>query len=363
MIALNKTIRLFLDSIGRRDEYEFYLDKFKAERSACFALLCPDLRSITAGAEMLAFDLHFLLRLELVPAILLCGPESAAMKQALSVEPIFEFQTLETGTTAAFIEQARMTEKVPVFVAGNKELKEALLPLLPETAKRVHFIRPSGGLKSEAGELLPYIYTHKENDQVLEPLEYDYPALAKQLLDHCPGVHLSVTSPINLLQEIFTVKGAGTLFRRGSDIEYFRAMDGVDRGRLLKLLEDSFVKKLASETFLEKTVHAYIETEYRGAVLLEEHQAGCYLSKFAVGREARGEGLAQELWREVCNRHDALFWRSNASNPFNSWYHKQADGHHAAGKWQVYWRGISADAISGIIAYCCTRDEDFLSES
>ncbi|HEY5621199.1 MAG TPA: hypothetical protein VIR77_01225 [Pontiella sp.] len=363
MIALNKTIRLFLDSIGRRDEYEFYLDKFQAEQSACFALLCPDLGSISAGAEMLAFDLHFLLRLELVPAILLCGPEAVKMQQALSVEPIFEFQTLESGTTAAFIEHARMMEKVPVLVAGNMELKEALMQLLPGTAKRAHFIRPSGGLKSADGELMPYIYTHKENYQVLEPLEYDYPALAKQLLDHCPGVHLSVTSPINLLQEIFTVKGAGSLFRKGSEIVYFPAMERVDRARLLKLLEASFGKKLVSEGFLEKTVHAYIEKEYRGAVLLEEHPAGCYLSKFAVGREARGEGVALELWREVCNRHDALFWRSNISNPFNSWYHKQADGHHAVGKWQVYWRGISADAISGIIEECRLRKEDFASEA
>ena len=75
MITLNKTIRLFLDGIGRREEYEFYLDKFRADRAACFALLCPDLGSIEAGAEMLAFDLHFLLRLELVPAILLSGSE------------------------------------------------------------------------------------------------------------------------------------------------------------------------------------------------------------------------------------------------------------------------------------------------
>ena len=52
MITLNKTIRLFLDSIGRRDEYEFYLNKFQSEHSACYALLCPDLDSIEAGAEL-----------------------------------------------------------------------------------------------------------------------------------------------------------------------------------------------------------------------------------------------------------------------------------------------------------------------
>ena len=94
MTALNKTIRLFLDGIGQRDEYEFYLEKFHADQSACFALLCPDLGSIETGVEILAFDLHFLLRLDLVPAILLCGDQAQAMKSALSAERIFDFQSV-----------------------------------------------------------------------------------------------------------------------------------------------------------------------------------------------------------------------------------------------------------------------------
>ncbi|RKX47637.1 MAG: hypothetical protein DRP64_00525 [Verrucomicrobia bacterium] len=359
MITLNKTIRLFLDGIGRREEYEFYLDKFRADQAACFALLCPDLGSIEAGAEVLAFDLHFLLRLELVPAILLCGEEAEKMKSALAVEPIFEFQSFENGSVAGFIQQAQNSEKVPVLVAENIELGDALLQLLPDVAKRVHFVRAAGGLKSASGELLPYIYTHKENPQVLEEAGYDFPPLGKKLLEKRPGVHLSITSPINLLSEIFTVKGAGTLFRKGSEIAHVQGLDNIDRPRLLNLLEESFGKKLKDEAFLDHVSDAFIEKDYRGAVLLEEHPAGYYLSKFAVGQEARGEGVAMELWREVCRSHDALFWRSNGSNPFNSWYDKQADGHHTAGKWQIFWRGISADSISEIIGYCCGRDEDF----
>ena len=361
MITLNKTIRLFLDSIGRRDEYEFYLDKFHADPSACFALLCPDLESIEAGAEVLAFDLHFLLRLELVPAILLCGEKASKMREALATEPIFDFQPLDGGVPD-FIQYARQAEKVPVLVAENVELEDALLQLLPSVAKRVHFIRAAGGLKSASGELLPYVYTHKENFQILEPLEYDFPALGKRLVDARPGTHLSITSPINLLSEIFTVKGAGTLFRKGSEIARFRGLENVARARLLGLLEESFVKKLKSESFLDRVNDAYIEKDYRGAVLFEQHPAGLYLSKFAVGQEARGEGVAMDLWREVCRNHDALFWRSNVANPFNAWYDKQADGRHIAGKWQIFWRGVSADAISGIIEYCCMREEDFGEE-
>ncbi len=359
MTALNKTIRLFLDGIGRRDEYEFYLNKFQADPSACFALLCPDIGSIEAGAEVLAFDLHFLLRLELVPAILLCGEQAPAMKAALAVEPIFDFHHLDKALVGDFILNARNLERVPVLVAEELSLEEALLELLPVTAKRVHFVRAGGGLKSEDGTLRPYVYTHKENFKPLEPLEFDFPALAGTLLDQRPGVHVSVTSPMNLLQEIFTVKGAGTLFRRGSRIDHFQTLEQVDRERLLKLLESSFSKPLKNTDFLKNVSDSYLEKNYRGAVLLENHPAGCYLSKFAVGREARGEGVALELWQEVCRNHEALFWRSHIENPFNAWYHKHADGHHAVGRWQIFWRGVSAEAISSIIAYCCDREEDF----
>ncbi len=360
MIVLNKTIRLFLDAIGRRDEYEFYLGKFQSAHTACFALLCPDLGSIEAGAGVLAFDLQFLMRLELVPAILLCEAEAARMQALLSAEPIFAFRPLAAGDAAAFIRQSREAEKVPVFVGPRAPLADALLQLVPAVARRIHIVRAAGGLKSASGEPLPHVYTRKENYQPLEPLEYDFPALAGRLFDERPGIHISVTSPINLLQEIFTVKGAGTLFCKGSEILRFQGLEGVDRARLADLLETSFGKKLTSPGFLDRVGPAYLEKDYRGAVLLEEHPDGFYLSKFAVGREARGEGLAMELWREVCRNHAALFWRSDAANPFNSWYHMQADGHHVAGKWQVFWRGVPATAISRIIEYCTGRAEDFV---
>jgi len=181
------------------------------------------------------------------------------------------------------------------------------------------------------------------------------------LLEERPGIHLSITSPINLLQEIFTVKGAGTLFRKGSEIEHFQEVENLDDSRLLDLLEESFGKKLTNQSFLERVSDAYIEKAYRGAVLLEHPPSGSSLSKFAVGQEARGEGVAMELWREICRNHEALFWRSNVANPFNSWSHNQADGHHATGKWHIFWRGVSADSISTIIEYCCERGEDFKS--
>ena len=358
-MMLNKTIRLFLDGIGRRDEYEFYLNKFQAGHSACFALLCPDLGSLELGAEMLTFDLQFLLQLELVPAILLQGEEAEQMQDLLAHESIFVFESLSSIDAEEFVQQARAAGKVPVFVEKKSGLVEALKTLVPTVVKRVHLIRAAGSLRSEEGRTFPYVYTQKEMPDGVLREDRAWFDLGKGVLKSFPGIHLSVTSPINLLQEIFTVKGAGTLFRKGSEICSLSSSADLDRARLVELLETSFGKPLTNRAFLDQISCAYIEKAYRGAVLLEEHDAGFYLSKFAVGHEARGEGLAQELWQAVYENHPALFWRSAVSNPFNAWYQNQADGYHITEKWQVFWRGINPLNISSIIEFCNIRPPDF----
>ena len=336
-MLLNQTIRLFLDSIGRREEYEFYLNKFQAADAACFALLVPDFACLEQGAEAFAFDLNFLLRLGLRPAVVLSGHDADARWKLLAENPLFVKAVLpEVGGTEG---------QVPVFF-------EPLERMVPCVGKRVHFIRAAGGFDAD------YYYTQRENSLQLTDEEQRVADEVAALLDARPGTHLSVTSPMNLLQEIFTVKGAGTVFRRGSTIEK-TDLAGLDSAKLMLLLEDSF-KKSPIPHAVDDVSTVYLETGYRGAVLLEEQEAGLYLSKFAVGPQARGEGLAQELWDEVCLNHSAFFWRSRTGNPVNQWYDRQADGYFTAGQWIVFWRGISADAIPRIVDFCQNRAPDFL---
>ncbi len=97
----------------------------------------------------------------------------------------------------------------------------------------------------------------------------------------------------------------------------------------------------------------------QGLLRSEEHPAGRYLSKFAVGFEARGEGLANELWSMVRRDHAALFWRSRPDNPFNGWYDRQAEGRWRGEAWHVFWRGLRVEDIPSVIRYCCERPADF----
>lgn len=338
-MLLNKTIRLFLDSIGRREEYEFYLNKFQSAGTECFALLAPDLESLEQGSEALAFDLHFLLELGLRPAVVLCGPNAEPCWNLLKNFPHFE---RADGPLSR-------EKSVPVFVEEKSSVLESLVQKIPVIGKRVHFIRAAGGLSME------YYYVQKPVE-TLSPDDKMLAETAAALLGARPGTHISVTSPINLLKEIFTVKGAGTVFRRGSVLCSGRVPD---RTRLPALLQESFGKKPAESAF-DAVTTVYFEENYRGAVLMENHAQGLYLSKFAVGSEARGEGLAQELWDEVCRNHPSFFWRSRKGNPVNQWYDRQADGRHTAGEWVVFWRGMNASAIPDLIAFCSSRPSDFI---
>jgi len=368
-MLLNRTIRLFLDSIGRREEYEFYLNKFQSADTACFALLVPDLESLEQGPAALAFDLRFLLRLGLKPAVVLCGSDAEARWALLADDPMFE-KVEFSNTDGELVESIEnFNEKVPVFFQGLEKLEGAgsqsaealakedacfqcLEKMIPTIGKRVHFIRASGGFDAE------YYYTLKDNPVELSDEEQALADIASALLAARPGTHISVTSPMNLLKEIFTVKGAGTVFRKGSTII---ALDfqTLKKNKLLALLEESF-EKTPKPDALDDVTQVYLEENYRGAVLLEEKPEGLYLSKFAVGPEARGEGVAQELWDEVCKNHSAFFWRSRVGNSVNQWYDRQADGYYTVGDWQIFWRGMTADSLPGLIAFCENRVPDFL---
>jgi predicted GNAT superfamily acetyltransferase len=371
-ILLNKTIRLFLDSIGRREEYEYYLDRFQHARTAAFAVLCPERSGFEEVAPVFTFDLITLLRLELFPVIALCGSAAGEMCTMLLREEhpyrIFDWPTGDgSGRDAspvdvltAFIGECRAQGCITIIRAAEVTLPDLLQDLVPMVSRRVHLIRPAGQLRSRAGQALSYYYTARPESPELADEDIWIRDLAEELLAHFPSTHVSVASPWNLLEELFTVKGAGCVLRRGSIIEHTRDMDTLDRIRLAGLLEQSFGRRLRGDGFLEHLAEAYFERDYRGAALLEKTDEGMYLSKFAVGVEARGSGLAQELWQLLDRDHSQLFWRARAANPVNQWYEKQADGFHRAGDWRIFWRGIDADHISAIIRYSLERPEDFL---
>jgi len=362
--TLSKTLRLFLDSIGRREEYEFYLKKFQAERSVCFALVAPDTAAVEQSGDLMTFDLQFLLRLELTPLVVLAGED--AVRNAASLGAYGDYAVLYDLSLDDSDEVWRhslrvcyQAGKIPVWLQPYAELGPTVRGLCPRIVRRIHLLRVQGMLRDGHDEKIFYHYTRRDNPHQLNPQDADVVRLAESWLAHDAQLHISVASPLHLLQEMFTVRGMGSIIRPGSLIRHVTGLETVDAERLLKLVSEAFGKELRDQSSLEAASDIYLETSYRGAVLLETHPAGKYLSKFAVGTEARGEGLAQELWETACASQEKLFWRSRGDNPVNQWYERQAQGRHRAGRWTVFWRGITAENLPEVIHYCLNRPPDF----
>ena len=125
---------------------------------------------------------------------------------------------------------------------------------------------------------------------------------------------VAVTSPLLLLPELFTIRGAGTLIKRGSPILVKRGFADLDQARVASLLQSSFGRDLTPGFFDRDIARVYVEENYRGAALVRETPLGAYLCKLAVEREAQGEGLGRDLWQLVVSDYKSLFWRARPDN-------------------------------------------------
>ncbi|HMJ12212.1 MAG TPA: hypothetical protein VK524_12395, partial [Polyangiaceae bacterium] len=170
---------------------------------------------------------------------------------------------------------------------------------------------------------------------------------------------VSVASPFSLLKELFTLKGAGTLIKRGTPIERFSSYADVDVPRLTALLEASFERSLDPLFFERPPLAVYAESSYRGAAILHESSVAPFLTKFAVEPEAQGEGIGQDLWQAMLRNHRALFWRARHDNPINSWYVSLCDGMVRGPSWHVFWRGVEPSRVPDVVSEALSRPFDF----
>ncbi len=149
----------------------------------------------------------------------------------------------------------------------------------------------------------------------------------KQLLEKVPhSMGVTVVNPLQFLRELFTINGAGTLIRRGSRIDVHDGWESVDPARLRALFASAFGRDISDDFFTRPIARTFVEESYRGAAVVAETPVAPYLTKFAVERQAQGEGLGSEIWSLVTRDYPAFFWRSRPENPITAWYVKQCDG-------------------------------------
>jgi acetylglutamate kinase len=232
--------------------------------------------------------------------------------------------------------------------------------------RKVVFLSRRAGLVNGSGPAPSVVSLATDLDRLLAPgaLSRGQAMLVRQirrLLDQTPlsltGV--TVVNPLLFLRELFTVNGAGTLIRRGSRIDARQGWGAVDPPRLRALFESAFGRTIRDDFFSRPIARTFVEEAYRGAAIVADTPVAPYLTKFAVERQAQGEGLGSEIWSLVTRDYPSFFWRSRPGNPITAWYVKQCDGLVRFPEWHVFWRGLPVETIDPAVRYALASPSDF----
>jgi NAT, N-acetyltransferase, of N-acetylglutamate synthase len=348
----------FLASVGRPAEAELYLSLFRAERRESFAVIAVDRDVAGVAADALAVDLEFLSQLGLSPILAFDSAEQADAIAAW-LAPDVRAEVVEASRAA----QLARAGGIPLVPLAGDVAELASLCAALGTRKLV-LLGADAGL-SRSAQPLSIVDLTAEWDELSAPgtlseAHAEILGRARVLIDAVPhAMTVSVTSPLDLLRELFTVRGAGTLIRRGATVNVYEGLGEIDRSRLAELIESSFARRLLPDFWHRPIERTYLAGDYRGAALIAATEQGAYLSKLAVGAPARGEGIARDLWRALCRDYPALFWRSRPDNPICSWYQEQCHGMVKLGPWHIYWRGLPGDRLAAAIETAYAAPLDF----
>jgi acetylglutamate kinase len=376
-----EAILRFLDSLGRVSDAQFYLGLFHSLPRESFAVLSVDGEVVRDALEALVFDLRYLSQLELYPSLVfgLLDDRKAAGHTEATVRALARAQVPAVlidpqADLAAAIRAAVQQGTLPVLAldpgTGLEARFEAIARVLEELrTRKLILVRRHGRLGRRREDRISIVNLSTDYERLLQNnlLPKDQVAILAQVRHLlCERLHhralAAVTSPLNLLKELFTVKGGGTLIKRGGTIRRFEGTGEIDRERLHQLLESSFGKRLRPGFLDQIFARVYLEDSYRGAALVRDTPMGAYLSKFAVETQAQGEGLGRDLWELLAADYPALFWRARPDNRILPFYEKVCDGLTRFPRWHVFWTGIPPGRVARVIQYALDAEEDFLVE-
>jgi hypothetical protein len=384
-------IQRFLESVGQKADVDLYLKLFRSQRKESFAIIAADAQIVRAALDPFHFDLRILAGLGLYPVVLvgLLDARDADKQSQRILEWLLEDEVaakvIGSGTDLpqeiqTTVRQTLEQNTIPIVsLDAAKELaiddRFRLLRTLAAglESRKVIFLSTSSGIEREGAPRISLVNLQADYDRLLTTggLPRRHESLlrhVKTLLDQLPQrMSVAVVNPLHLLRELFTVSGAGTLIRKGSRIEKLSGLGAVDRGRLTQLLESAFGRALAPGAMedgglvVAQSETVYLEENYMGAALLGSTDIAPYLSKFAVNRQAQGEGIGGEIWSMLTRDFPVFFWRARPTNPIVSWYAKECDGLVRFPDWHVYWRGLPPSKIESAIAYARALPRAFVS--
>jgi len=374
-VGIRDTVLRSLSAVGATKEAKFYAELFTAQDAERFALIVLDPRCLKNPLlEALISNLRILSDLGLAPVLLvgaLDEDRTSVKFQSQRLAKDLDLASVRTAklNTASYqlipeVRQKARKGKIPILEMTERRGKMNLMTLVKELKpNKVIFLQPSGGL-SRGDERLSFLNI----DRLDETIDFDsltigqarFISLVQELVqDKMNDAVYVIASPLNLLAELFTTKGSGTLLRRAAPIMTVPTLARTDKVKLKLSIEEAFGKEVKS-VFLRNKIHqAFIEEDYRGGAIFTQLAGLPYLSKFWVSRAAQGEGIARDIWDTMCSEIPAFFWRSRMENPFNDWYMSSCEGMQINGDWRVFWKGLDAPEVPGAIIAASSAPDDF----
>jgi GNAT superfamily N-acetyltransferase len=365
----------FLSGVGPGSEAEFYLRLFRSRARESFAAIVFDPETWRENADGVALDLRLLASLSLTPVVVLgfYRPEHAAEYARILAAKLSDMgvpsSTWDSSASREAIAASAARGEIPLLQLREREEEsregELARTLASLNTHKLIFLRNEGWLSAH-GRRLSVVNLSDEFQELmaLPELGAEQKRLlscsrrfVQELLPH--ELLVTIASPLSLLHELFTVKGAGTLLRRGARILHHGALSELDEAKLSQLLEYSFGKPLREGALERPFANIYVEEQYRGAALLMDTPLGQYLSKFAVTRQAQGEGIGRDLWQAMLADHAQLFWRARPDNPIRPFYERQCDARARAAEWIVYAIGVPPAQLPAVIAHAVAQPADF----
>ncbi len=369
------TVMKSLMAIGSGEEAAFYANLFQQQDAEKFALIAIDPRCLQNPLlEALISDLKIIHDLGLTPILVVGALEEEKTNvrfQAQRLCKALEMANIKTRklNCASYQLMPDVLKKVRsglFTVLEMTELKKGLdLVGLAKAIKpaKVIFLQPSGGFRMN-GERLPVVNID-QLEEVVDPEQLTegqqkfvgaVRLLANKTKHPCTYV---IASPLNLLGELFTVRGSGTMLRRGATILNKPSYNNVSKIKLRESIDGAFGRSLSKNFFSRPISHLCLEDKFRGGAIVTQLAGLPYLSKFWVVQEAQGEGIARDIWQDLEKKVPAFFWRSQKNNPFNNWYIKVCDGMQVSGGWRVFWKGLNAPEIPSAIIAAANAPHDF----
>lgn len=364
-----------LSAIGANHEAKFYAELFAKQESERFALIVIDPRCLKNPLlESLIGNLRILDNLGLTPVLLVGALDDDRISvrfqsQRLSREMeqshigVIKLDMATYGLIAD-IQKITRAGKLVVLEMTDRRASMDLAQLTAELRpNKVLFLQPSGGLTHNGARIETLTI-----DEIPELLRQDELSFGQtRFLQNVMALDAAtekrrayvIASPLNLLTELFTTKGSGTLIRRKITIQTETQLKAFSRRDLQISIESAFGKTINPSFFERDLFRGYVDTQHRGGALFTQLAGLPYLSKFWVTKAARGEGIARDIWDVMCADIPTFFWRSRMGNAFNDWYMGACDGMQRQGDWRVFWKGLSAAEIPSAIAAASDAPDDF----